>query len=100
MTIENEMPGSVKTNIKKLFDSNLKKENKRIIKTKIPSIANEFFKSIRAYFGTTFSFQWSLIFEERIIWNILFKHIKIDFKYDVNFNCKNNSTQIMLVAAR
>jgi hypothetical protein len=64
MTIEIVTPVTDKTSVKNLLDRTMNAEKTRIIKNNIPRINNEFFKRIKAYTGTIFSFQWSLIFDE------------------------------------
>ena len=64
MMIEIATPVIDKISVRNLLDSTTNTENIRIIKNNIPKIDNEFFKRIKAYTGTIFSFQWSLIFDE------------------------------------
>ncbi len=70
MMIEIATPLIDKISVRNLLDSTTNTENTententRIIKNNIPKIDNEFFKRIKAYTGTIFSFQWSLIFDE------------------------------------
>ena len=55
-------PVNDKRTVRNLVDKTINAKNTRIIKNNIPKINNEFFKRIKAYTGTIFSFQWSLIF--------------------------------------
>jgi hypothetical protein len=64
MTIDVATPVTDKISARNLLDRTINAENTRIIKNNIPKINNEFFKRIKAYTGTIFSFQWSLIFDE------------------------------------
>ena len=49
-----------------------------IITNNIPKINNEFFKRIKAYAGTIFSFQWTLILDEIIRCSTLLKFLIIE----------------------
>jgi hypothetical protein len=64
ITIDIAIPVIDKRSARNLLDRTINAENTRIIKNNIPKINNEFFKRIKAYTGTIFSFQWSLIFDE------------------------------------
>ena len=64
MTIDIATPVTDKISARNLLDRIINVENTRVIKNNIPKINNEFFKRIKAYTGTIFSFQWSLIFDE------------------------------------
>ena len=64
MMIDTTTPVTDKISARTLLDRTINEENTRIIKNNIPKINNEFFKRIKAYTGTIFSFQWSLIFDE------------------------------------
>tara|TARA_B110000008_G_scaffold256288_1_gene273608 strand:- start:2011 stop:2184 length:174 start_codon:yes stop_codon:yes gene_type:complete len=57
MKIEIATPVIDKRSVRNLLDSTMNAENTRIIKNNIPKIDNEFFKRIKAYVGTIFSFQ-------------------------------------------
>jgi hypothetical protein len=57
MTIDVATPVTDKISVRNLLDSAINAENTRIIKNNIPKIDNEFFKIIKAYVGTIFSFQ-------------------------------------------
>ena len=57
MTIDVATPVTDKISVRNLLDSAINAENTRIIKNNIPKIDNEFFKRIKAYVGTIFSFQ-------------------------------------------
>jgi hypothetical protein len=63
MMIDVTTPVIDKISVRNLLDSTINAENTRIIKNNIPKIDNEFFKRIKAYVGTIFSFRWSLIFD-------------------------------------
>ena len=63
MTIDVATPVTDKISVRNLLDRTINAENTKIIKNNIPKINNEFFKRIKAYVGTIFSFQWSLIFD-------------------------------------
>ena len=78
MTIDVATPVTDKISVRNLLDSAINAENTRIIKNNIPKIDNEFFKRIKAYVGTIFSFQWSLIFDEMMRRNTLFVFLKIE----------------------
>ena len=66
-------------------------KNTRIIEINTPKIDNEFLNRIKAYTGTIFSFQWSLIFDELMTRNTLFAFLTIELKKKMNFSLKNNS---------
>tara|TARA_B110000008_G_scaffold276823_1_gene316833 strand:+ start:318 stop:650 length:333 start_codon:yes stop_codon:yes gene_type:complete len=72
MTIDIATPVIDKISVRNLLDRSINKENTRIMKNNIPKINNEFFKRIKAYTGTIFSFQWSLILDEIMTRNTLF----------------------------
>ena len=57
MMIDVTTPVIDKINVRNLPDSAMSAESTRIIKNNIPKIDNEFFKRIKAYVGTIFSFQ-------------------------------------------
>ena len=57
MMIDIATPVIDKISVRNLLDSTINIENTRIIKNNIPKINNEFFKRIKAYTGTIFSFQ-------------------------------------------
>jgi hypothetical protein len=57
MTIDIATPVIDKISARKLLDRTINAENTIIIKNNIPKINNEFFKRIKAYTGTIFSFQ-------------------------------------------
>ena len=78
MKIEIATPVIDKRSVRNLLDSTMNAENTRIIKNNIPKIDNEFFKRIKAYVGTIFSFQWSLIFDEMMTRNTLFVFLRIE----------------------
>jgi len=78
MTIDATIPLKDKRSARNLLDRTINAENIRIIKNNIPKINNEFFKRIKAYFGTIFSFQWSLIFDEIMMRNTLFEFLPIE----------------------
>ena len=78
ITIDIATPVIDMTRTRNLLDMRAKKENTRIIKNNIPKINSEFFKRIKAYIGTIFSFQWSLIFDEIITLNTLFVFLAIE----------------------
>ncbi len=80
MKIDVATPVTDKISVKNLLDSTTNAENTRIIKNNIPKINNEFFKRIKAYTGTIFSFQWSLILDEIIMRNTLFEFLPIELK--------------------
>jgi hypothetical protein len=63
MAIGATTPSTDKRSAKKLLDRTVNAKNTKIIKNNIPKINNELFKRIKAYVGTIFSFQWSLIFD-------------------------------------
>ena len=64
MTNDIAIPVTDKRSARNLLDRIINAEKTRIIKNNIPKINKEFFKRIKAYVGTIFSFQWSLIFDE------------------------------------
>ena len=78
MTIDIVTPVTDKISGRNLLDRTINVENTRIIKNNIPKINNEFFKRIKAYTGTIFSFQWSLIFDEIMMRNTLFEFLPIE----------------------
>ena len=78
MTIDVATPVTDKRSVRNLLDRTINAENTRIIKNNIPKINNEFFKRIKAYVGTIFSFQWSLIFDEIITRNTFFEFLPIE----------------------
>jgi hypothetical protein len=78
MTIDTTAPVTDKISARNLLDRTINKENTRIIKNNIPKINNEFFKRIKAYTGTIFSFQWSLIFDEIMTRKTLFEFLAIE----------------------
>ena len=78
MKIDVTTPVTDKRSVRNLLDSTMNAENTRIIKNNIPKIDNEFFKRIKAYVGTIFSFQWSLIFDEMMTRNTLFVFLRIE----------------------
>ena len=78
MMIDIATPVIDKISVRNLLDSTINIENTRIIKNNIPKINNEFFKRIKAYIGTIFSFQWSLIFDEIMMRNTLFEFLPIE----------------------
>jgi hypothetical protein len=57
MMIEIATPVIDKISVRNLLDSTTNAEKTRIMKNNIPKINNEFFKRIKAYTGTIFSFQ-------------------------------------------
>ena len=57
MMIEIATPVIDNISVINLLDRTINVENTRIIKNNIPKINNEFFKRIKAYTGTIFSFQ-------------------------------------------
>ena len=57
MKIDIATPVIDKISVRNLLVSTINEENTRIIKNNIPKIDNEFFKRIKAYVGTIFSFQ-------------------------------------------
>jgi len=65
------------TSGRNLSERTIKLKNIKIIKNNIPKINNEFLIRIKAYTGTIFSFQWSLIFDEMIIPITLFEFLPI-----------------------
>jgi hypothetical protein len=79
MTIVATNPATDKRSAKKLLDKTINAENTRIIKNNIPKINNELFKRIKAYVGTIFSFQWSLIFDVIMTRNTLPEFLLIEF---------------------
>jgi len=79
MTNDIAIPVTDKRSAKNLLDRSINVENTRIIKNNIPKINNEFFKRIKAYVGTIFSFQWSLIFDAIMIRNTLLEFLYIEF---------------------
>ena len=78
MMIEVATPVIDNISVRNLLDSNTNTKNIRIIKNNTPKIDNEFFKIIKAYDGTIFSFQWSLIFDEMMTRNTLFVFLTIE----------------------
>ena len=78
ITIDIATPVIDKISVRNLLDRTTNAENTRIIKNNIPKIDNEFFKRIKAYTGTIFSFQWSLIFDEMMTRNTLFVFLRIE----------------------
>ena len=78
ITIDITIPVIDKRSARNLLDRTINAENIRIIKNNIPKINNEFFKRIKAYTGTIFSFQWSLIFGEIMTRNTLFVFLTIE----------------------
>ena len=78
MKIDIATPVIDKISVRNLLDSTINAENTRIIKNNIHKINNEFFKRIKAYTGTIFSFQWSLIFDEIMRRNTLFVFLTIE----------------------
>ena len=78
MMIDIAIPATDKISVRNLLDRTINAENTRIIKNNIPKINNEFFKRIKAYTGTIFSFQWSLIFDEMMTRNTLFVFLRIE----------------------
>jgi hypothetical protein len=77
-TIDIATPVIDKIIVRNLLDSTINAENTRIIKNNIPKINNEFFKRIKAYTGTIYSFQWSLIFDEMMTRNALLAFLPIE----------------------
>jgi len=73
------MPVTDKRSAKKLLDRTVNEKNTKIIKNNIPMINNELFKRIKAYVGTIFSFQWSLIFDAIMTRNTLLEFLLIEF---------------------
>ena len=57
MKIDIAIPVIDKISVRNILDRTINAENTRIIKNNIPKIDNEFFKRIKAYTGTIFSFQ-------------------------------------------
>jgi len=57
MKIDIATPVIDKISVRNLLDMTINAENTRIIKNNITKINNEFFKRIKAYVGTIFSFQ-------------------------------------------
>jgi hypothetical protein len=57
MKIDIATPVIDKISVRNLLDRTINKENTRIMKNNIPKINNEFFRRIKAYTGTIFSFQ-------------------------------------------
>ena len=78
MKIDIATPVIDKISVRNLVDRTINAENTRIIKNNIPKINNEFFKRIKAYTGTIFSFQWSLIFDEMMTRNTLCVFLTIE----------------------
>ena len=78
MMIDIATPVIDKISVRNLLDSTINIENTRIIKNNIPKINNEFLKRIKAYTGTIFSFQWSLIFDEMMTRNTLCVFLTIE----------------------
>ena len=78
MIIDIATPEIDKISIRNLLERTENAENTIIIKNNIPKINNEFFKRIKAYAGTIFSFQWSLIFDEIMTRNTLFEFLPIE----------------------
>jgi hypothetical protein len=76
--IDIAIPVTDKISVINLLDSTTNAENTRIIKNNTTKINNEFFKRIKAYVGTIFSFQWSLIFDEMMTRNTLFVFLTIE----------------------
>ena len=78
MKIDIATPVIDKISVRNLLDMTINAENTRIIKNNITKINNEFFKRIKAYVGTIFSFQWSLIFDEMMTRNALLAFLPIE----------------------
>jgi len=79
MTIDVATPVTDKISDRNLLDRTINAENTRIIKNNIPKINNEFFKRIKAYTGTIFSFQWSLILDVIIMCNTFLEILTTEF---------------------
>jgi len=79
MTIDVATPVTDKISARNLLDRTINAENTRIIKNNIPKINNEFFKRIKAYTGTIFSFQWSLILDVIIMCNTFLEILTTEF---------------------
>ena len=79
MTIDTTTPVTDKISARNLLDRIINVENTRIIKNNIPKINNEFFKRIKAYTGTIFSFQWSLILDVIIMCNTFLEILTTEF---------------------
>jgi len=75
-----KIPANDVKSVKNLLDRIINNEKIKIIRNKIPIINNEVFKRIKAYVGTIFSFQWSLIFSAKTICNTFVVTSNIEFK--------------------
>ena len=80
MTIDIATPVIDKISTMNLLDSNTNTENTRIMRNNISNINSEFFERMKAYAGTIFSFQWSLILEEIMVRSTLLEILIIEFK--------------------
>ena len=78
MMIDVTTPVNDKRSARNLLDSTINAEKIRIIKNNTPKINNDCFKRMKAYIGTIFSFQWSLIFDEIMMRNTLFEFLPIE----------------------